>query len=83
MMIGSCSDRKPDCWSALCARRDDAVSTENLTTLFAVVPKSGKGEWLSSYEQLSDFVVRSSRCPWVPDTALLLCTLLVSSCLVR
>jgi hypothetical protein len=39
-------------------RRDDAVSTENLTTLFAVVPKSGKGEWLTSYEQLSDFVVR-------------------------
>jgi len=38
--------------------RDDTVSTENLTTLFAVVPKSGKGEWLGSYEQISDFVVR-------------------------
>ena len=40
--------------------RDDTVSTENLTTLFAVVPKSGKGEWLGNYEQLSDFVVRLS-----------------------
>lgn len=36
------------------------MSTENLTTLFAVVPKSGKGEWLANYEQLSDFVVRLS-----------------------
>ena len=41
--------------------RDDTVSTENLTTLYAVVPKTGKGEWLGSYEQLSDFVVRLDR----------------------
>ena len=40
--------------------REDTVGTENLTTLFAVVPKSGKGEWVGSYEQLSDFVVRLS-----------------------
>ena len=37
------------------------MATENLTTLFAVVPKSGKSEWLTSYEQLSDFVVRFAR----------------------
>ncbi len=52
--------------------RDDTVSTENLTTLFAVVPKSGKGEWLSTYEQISDFVVcprRLARQPVLWDAA--------------
>ncbi|KAK9839479.1 hypothetical protein WJX81_004823 [Elliptochloris bilobata] len=40
----------------------DLVDTENLTTLFVVVPVHTKGEWLSSYETLSDFVVpRSSK----------------------
>ena len=37
---------------------DDAVNTENLLTLFTVVSKHDKGEWLSTYETLSDFVVR-------------------------
>ena len=36
---------------------DDAVNTENLLTLFTVVSKHDKGEWLSTYETLSDFVV--------------------------
>ena len=36
----------------------DMVDTENLTTLFVVVPAHTKGEWLSAYETLSDFVVR-------------------------
>ena len=38
----------------------DLVDTENLTTLFVVVPAHTKGEWLSCYETLSDFVVRVS-----------------------
>lgn len=37
---------------------EDAVNTENLITLFTVVSKHDKGEWLSTYETLSDFVVR-------------------------
>ncbi|KAK9815311.1 hypothetical protein WJX72_001409 [[Myrmecia] bisecta] len=40
----------------------DVVQTENLTTLFVVVSKHTKNEWLSGYEALSDFVVpRSSK----------------------
>ena len=39
-------------------KQGDVVDTENLTTLFVVVPAHTKGEWLSSYETLSDFVVR-------------------------
>ena len=38
---------------------EDAVNTENLITLFTVVLKHDKGEWLSTYETLSDFVVRT------------------------
>lgn len=38
---------------------EDAVDTENLITLFTVVSKHDKGEWLSTYETLSDFVVRT------------------------
>ncbi len=38
-------------------KADDAVNTENLITLFAVVTKQDKSEWLSTYETLSDFVV--------------------------
>ena len=38
--------------------KDDCVATENLVTLFAVVSKSARNEWLGCYEQLSDFVVR-------------------------
>lgn len=37
---------------------EDAVNTENILTLFTVVSKHDKGEWLSTYETLSDFVVR-------------------------
>jgi len=36
------------------------VSTDNLTTLVAVVPKAARSEWLSSYESLTDFVVPRS-----------------------
>lgn len=35
----------------------DAVNTENLITLFTVVAKQDKSEWLTTYETLSDFVV--------------------------
>lgn len=38
--------------------KDDVVATENLVTMFVVVPKPSRAEWLASYEQLSDFVVR-------------------------
>ncbi len=38
--------------------KEDAVATENLTSLFVVVPKTSKSDWLASYEKLSDFVVR-------------------------
>lgn len=38
------------------------VDTENLTTLLVVVTKNAKGDWLSQYEGLSEFVVpRSSQ----------------------
>ncbi|CAL5223599.1 g6138 [Coccomyxa viridis] len=41
---------------------EDAVNTENLLSLFTVVSKHDKAEWLSTYETLSDFVVpRSSK----------------------
>ena len=46
---------------------DDAVNTENLLTLFTVVSKHDKGEWLSTYETLSDFVVR------IPCLHIMLC----------
>ncbi len=35
----------------------DAVNTENLITLFTVISKQDKSEWLTTYETLSDFVV--------------------------
>ena len=38
-------------------QRDDLVATENLVTMFVVVPKQSRREWLATYEQLSDFVV--------------------------
>lgn len=37
----------------------DAVNTENLITLFTVVSKHDKAEWLTTYETLADFVVRT------------------------
>ncbi len=36
------------------------MATENLTSLFVVVPKTSKSDWLGNYEKLSDFVVRCS-----------------------
>lgn len=36
---------------------DDVIATENITTLFVVVPKTQKSEWLSGYERLSEYVV--------------------------
>ena len=35
----------------------DIISTENLVTLFVVVSKHTKLEWLSSYEKFCEFVV--------------------------
>lgn len=47
--------------SALVSKQD-VVNSENLITLFVVVPRHMKKEWLSSYETLTDFVVpRSSK----------------------
>jgi V-type H+-transporting ATPase subunit C len=41
---------------------EDMVSSENLTTLLAVVPKYSQKDWLSSYETLTQYVVpRSSK----------------------
>ena len=39
----------------------DLVDTENLATLFVVASAHAKGEWLSAYETLSDFVARGPR----------------------
>lgn len=36
------------------------MATENLTSLFVVVPKTSKSDWLGNYEKLSEFVVRCS-----------------------
>ncbi|CAN6472421.1 unnamed protein product [Victoria cruziana] len=38
---------------------DDIIASENLVTLVAVVPKYSQKDWLSSYETLTNFVVRS------------------------
>ena len=38
----------------------DVVSTENLITVFVVVPRHIKKEWLASYENLTEYVVRLS-----------------------
>ena len=35
----------------------DVVNTENLITLFVVVPKHQKKEWLSSYESIAEYIV--------------------------
>ena len=35
----------------------DFVNTENLVTLFVVVSKHTKGDWLTNYEKLCEFVV--------------------------
>ena len=33
------------------------VSTENLVTLFVVVPRHVKKEWLNGYETITDYIV--------------------------
>ena len=42
--------------------KEDAVATENLVSLFVVVPKTSKSDWLGGYERLSEYVVRSCSC---------------------
>ena len=36
----------------------DVINTENLITLFVVVPRHQKKEWLSSYESITEYIVR-------------------------
>lgn len=38
---------------------EDVVSTENLTTVFVVVPRHVKKDWLTTYETITEYVVRS------------------------
>lgn len=47
---------------ALVAEKD-VVSTENLVTVFVVVPRHVKKDWLASYENLTEYVVRSRSLP--------------------
>lgn len=44
------------------------VSTENLTTLATVVPKSAQEEWLKSYETMTEYVVPRSSFQIAEDT---------------
>lgn len=45
----------------------DFVNTENLVTLFVVVSKHTKGDWLTNYEKLCEFVVSNcGMCPRLP-----------------
>lgn len=46
--------------------KEDAVATENLMSLFVVVPKTSKADWTGGYERLSDFVVGDC-CSWGCD----------------
>lgn len=41
-------------------KASDVTETENITTLFVVVGKHTKKDWLENYETLSDYVVRAS-----------------------
>lgn len=50
------------CCAARAVLRCQVVDTENLTTLLVVVNKTARGDWLQTYEKLSDFVVGSLRC---------------------
>jgi len=38
---------------------EDIITSENLTTLLAIVPKYSQKDWLSSYETLTNYVVRA------------------------
>ena len=56
-------------------KKEDVVSTDNITTVFAVVSKYSKGEWLACYESLCEYVVRilpqysefAARSPALPE----------------
>ena len=37
----------------------DVINTENLITLFVVVPRHQTKEWLSSYESITEYIVSS------------------------
>lgn len=41
-------------------KASDVTETENITTLFVVVGKHTKKDWLENYETLSDYVVRAA-----------------------
>jgi hypothetical protein len=41
----------------------DVINTENLLTLFVVVPRHVKKEWLSTYESITEYIVRASPPP--------------------
>ncbi|KAK9825342.1 hypothetical protein WJX74_010994 [Apatococcus lobatus] len=46
-------------------KASDVTETENITTLFVIVGKHTKKDWLENYETLSDYVVpRSSKVIW-------------------
>jgi len=36
----------------------DVINTENLLTLFVVVPRHVKKEWLATYESITEYIVR-------------------------
>lgn len=38
---------------------EDIITSEHLVTLLAVVPKYSQKDWLSSYETLTNYVVRT------------------------
>lgn len=38
---------------------EDIIQSENLMTILAIVPKYSQKDWLSSYETLSSYVVRT------------------------
>lgn len=43
-------------------KASDVTETENITTLFVIVGKHTKKDWLENYETLSDYVVRLADC---------------------
>lgn len=53
--------------------REKLVSTENLTTLVVVVPKTSKDEFLSTYEHLTEFVVPRSAVQVAEDSDYVAC----------
>jgi len=41
---------------------EEIITSENLTTLLAIVSKYSHKDWLSSYETLTDYVVSNVEC---------------------